>query len=171
MALGAAGRLIGLLPVLPCVPSWGLFPVPFICERRFSEYIIVNASTAALLDLFQIDRQAMDAARGFYQGRHPGAYAAGLWSEIADYEAPDCPQGYETFRGYLARTEPEMVRFMDHVAGADDAEEAALTGLCRAAGLEAQLVAAPAWLAREGVFDAMAFPVSVLKAYAAVAAA
>jgi hypothetical protein len=60
---------------------------------------------------------------------------------------------------------------MDHVAGTDDAEEAALCGLCGAAGLETKLVTAPAWLAREGVFEAMAFPVAVLKAYAAGAAA
>lgn len=135
----------------------------------------MNQSTAALLDLFQIDRQALDAARGFYEGRHPSAYEAGLWGDIAegsasvyqaDYEAPDCPEGYETFRGFLARTEPETVYFMERGAGIDDAEEAALSSLCHVAGLNTQLVAAPAWLAREGVFQAMAFPVSVLKAYA-----
>lgn len=134
----------------------------------------MNASTAALLDLFQIDRQAMDAARGFYQGRHPGGYAAGLWGDTAegrapvfqaDYEAPDCPEGYETLRGYLARMEPETVFLMDHVAGTDDAEEAALSALCRASGLDTHLVTAPAWLAREGVFETLAFPRIILAEY------
>lgn len=140
----------------------------------------MNASTAALLNLFQIDRQAMDAARGFYEGRHPDAYEAGLWDRIteghapvfqADYEAPDCPHGYETFRGFLARTEPETVFQMDHRAGTDDAEEAALSSLCRAVGLGTRLVSAPAWLAREGVFEALVFPVSVLETYTDGAAA
>lgn len=164
-----AARLAGSYrptPFLPCASSWGLFPALFNSERRFWEYIIMNASTAALLDLFQIDRQAMDAARGFYRGRHPGAYAAGLWGRIAeghapvfpaDYEAPDCPKGYETLRGYLARIEPETIFAM--------AEEAALSALCRASGLNTHLVTAPAWLARESVFETLAFPRRILEEY------
>ena len=47
-------------------------------HQRDTKGHMMNDTTAALLDLLQIDRQAMDASLGFYRNRHHAAYAVGL---------------------------------------------------------------------------------------------
>src|SRR5690606_28289859 len=108
--------------------------------------------------------------------RNDIAYGQGMWGpgevvpgvctiHTAAYESPNCPEGWDTFMGYLAKTEPLVAALMDRTADACEGDDQRMVEACRAAGVEPVMVLAPAWLVREGVFEAAAYPVDLLRAY------
>jgi hypothetical protein len=117
----------------------------------------------------------------FYESRSKAAFAAGTWGPgadttigmkvyAADYQSPDCPDGWETFLGYLARTEPEVLSMMDQLPSASEQDDHILEDRCRERGVVSRVVSACSWLVREGVFEARAYPIPLIAAYTGVAA-
>ena len=136
----------------------------------------MNSTTADLLARLGIDANALDEQVSFYRDRHPAAYEQGInglgvalvgASAIfaADYESPNCPEGWDTLWSFIAKTEPELLALMDYEASASD--EGELANHCKREGIEPLAVPACSWLVREGVFEALAYPTRVLKAYVA----
>lgn len=138
----------------------------------------MNSTTSDLLASLGIDSSALEGPIAFHKYRHPAAYEQGLWGVgaacpglpaifAADYENPDCPEGWDTFWGFLAKTEPEVLALMDQMPEASEADERELAVLCEREGVVPRVVSASSWLVRQGVFEAMAYPVHLLKAHAA----
>lgn len=141
----------------------------------------MNETTIALLDRLEIDIDAMDAAISFYGARSEETFSSGRWGagyaafletvvHEADYESPDCPEGWDTFWGHLARTDPGVLALMDQLPEAADSDEAMLDMMCQQQGIPPRIVSAGAWLTRNGVFSSKAYPLHVLEAHAGVGA-
>lgn len=141
----------------------------------------MNNSMSALLAALSIDLNVFASHAEFYATRNEASYLAGTHGPgvagpfgmtvyAADYESPNCPEGWDTLPGFMARWEPIALACMDQTPEAFDGDEKMLAQLCQQRGISPTKVLPSSWAVRCGVFEALAFPVNVLWAHAGIRA-
>jgi hypothetical protein len=81
---------------------------------------------------------------------------------VADYLGPYCPIGYDTVLGYLAKNDPLTLSFMEQTPEETEPDDIWLKRECDRLNMRYVEVPSCPWLARQGVFTSLSFPVAIL---------
>lgn len=81
---------------------------------------------------------------------------------VSDYLSPYCPIGYDTVLGYLAKNDPLTLSLTEQTVEYLEPEDAALRRECDRVNMRVVEVPSCPWMARQGVFTQMSFPVALL---------